>query len=80
MSRVFVGEVGLSILRLLQVYCDTSYEVSITIGRSRYIFPSRCKNGFLRIVRAEYNGQLGVVYPPLFPIDLWLVSGEPRVP
>ena len=79
MPLVFVGEIGLSVVWLLWVYCDASYEISVTVGGAQYVFPSWGKNSLFRVVGMKDNGQLGVVNPPLSPVDLWLVGSEPWV-
>ena len=79
MPLVFVREASLGVFQLLGMYCDAPYEVSVTVRRAWYILPSWGKNGSFRIIGSEDNGQLGMVNPPLFPVNFWLISGEPRI-
>ena len=56
MPFVFIGEISLSVVRLLRVYCDASYEIAVVVGGAWYVFPSWGKNGLFCVVGMEDNG------------------------
>ena len=79
MSFVFAWEIGLSGLGLFWVDRNAPNEVSVTVNGAWYVFPSWGESSSFCVIGAKNNGQLSMVNPPLFPVNLWLVSSEPWV-
>ena len=56
MTFVFIWETCLCGFRLFWVDCDTSNEVSISVGGTWYVLPPGSEDGLFRIVGTENNG------------------------
>ena len=54
--------------------------ISVLIGLDWCVPGSRYEDSFLRVGRSKDDGELGMVYSPFLPINLWLGAGEPGVP
>ena len=80
MPFIFVREVVFRRFRLFRVDCNTTDEVSVSVGRAWYVFPSWSEGCLLCVVGTKDNRQLSMVNPTLLPIDFWLVSSKPWIP
>ena len=82
-TLVFVWEAFLLFIFFFDYLWDDNCSadvVSVLVGFPRLVSGSWHKDGFLCIGRSKDDGELGVVYPPLFPIDFRLGAREPGVP
>ena len=82
-TLVFIWEVFSLFVFLVDYLWDDDCSadvISVLIGFSRRVLGPWYKDGFLRIGCSEDDGELGVVYPPSLPINLWLGAREPGVP
>ena len=77
---VFVWKISLSTFCLFRMDCDAADKVPVMVGGAWYVLPSWDKDGLLCVVSTEDDGQLSVIDPPLFSINLWLIGGEPWIP
>ena len=78
---VFVREV-LLLLNLVDYFWDDDCPadvVSVLVGFSGCVSGSWDKSGSFCIGCSEDDGELGVVYPSLLSIDLWLGARKPGI-
>ncbi len=61
------------------VQCDSTYEVTVISNWLRSIDTSGKEFCSLGIQASEYNGEMGVIDPTLFPIYLWLHCCKPWI-
>ena len=76
MSFVFVWKFSSGVFWLFGVDCDAADKVSVTMDRLWYVFRPWGEDSLFCILSAKDDGQLGVVDPALFPVNLWLIGSE----
>ena len=80
---VFVWEVFLLLIFFFDYLWDNNCSadvISVLVGLPRRVLGSWYEDSFLHIGCSKDDGELGVVYPSLLPIDFWLGTRKSGVP
>ena len=81
-TLVFVWEIFFLLTFLFDYFWDDNRSadvVSVLVGFPRGVLVSWHEEGFLCVGRLEDDGEMGMVYSPSLPVNIWLGAHEPGI-